>query len=399
MTFRGVLGVREFRWLWLAGVQSLLGDQLARVAVSVIVFDATSSGFLTSTVYALTYLPALVGPPLGVLADRLPRRAVLVAGDLLRALILAAMAVPALPWPWLVPLITAAVMIGAPWKAAESALVADILSGEGYVIGAGLRLATSQGAQLVGFATGGIAVAILGARSGLLIDAATFAVSALVIRLGLDARPAPWQASALAGERPSRSLWAGVTVVWRTAPLRWLTRYTWLAGAYVVPDGLAAPIAARLHGGASAVGYLLASVPLGMLVGCVVLVRYVPVDRRRRLMPTLAAGAGVPLMACIGAPPLAVMCALWALAGAAMAYQVQAMTDFVRLCPPQLRGQAIAFAASGLLAVQGVGLVLGGAVAQAWSPFGAVALAGLTGSVMALTWSRGRQEINLLPTP
>jgi len=47
-------------------------------------------------------------------------------------------------------LLVVVVVVGTPWKAAESALVADILDGEGYALGAGLRVATTQGAQLLG---------------------------------------------------------------------------------------------------------------------------------------------------------------------------------------------------------------------------------------------------------
>jgi hypothetical protein len=48
--------VREFRWLWLADVQSLLGDQLARVALSVLVYERTGSSLLTAGIYALTFI-------------------------------------------------------------------------------------------------------------------------------------------------------------------------------------------------------------------------------------------------------------------------------------------------------------------------------------------------------
>lgn len=91
--FAGVLRQREFRLLWLADIQSLLGDQIARVALSVLVFDRTHAGFATAAVYALTFLLAVVGTiALGPLADRLPRRALLVAGDGIRAALLATMA-------------------------------------------------------------------------------------------------------------------------------------------------------------------------------------------------------------------------------------------------------------------------------------------------------------------
>src|SRR5579875_3802050 len=118
---------REFRALWLAIGQSQFGDQLGRVALSVLVFTRTGSGGLTALVYALTYLPAVAG---GVLlsgwADRFPRRTLLVWCDLARAACFAAMAVPSVPLAAVAALLVLAVLIGAPHKAAEPAVVADL---------------------------------------------------------------------------------------------------------------------------------------------------------------------------------------------------------------------------------------------------------------------------------
>jgi len=113
--FTALLRIREFRLLWLADAQSLLGDQLARVALSVLVYDRTGSGLVTAAVYALTFLPALAGSVLlGPLADRLPRRALLIGGDLVRATLLAALALPALSVPVLSILLVVAVLVGTP---------------------------------------------------------------------------------------------------------------------------------------------------------------------------------------------------------------------------------------------------------------------------------------------
>ena len=145
----------EFRWLWVAGWQSVVGDQVARVALSVLVFDSTSSAVLTAAVYALTFLPAVLGGVvLGPVADRVPRRRVLVAGDAARACLLLWMAVVVVPWGVLAALVVVVVLIGAPWSAAEAALIADILPGELYTVGLGLRTASGQVAQLAGFAVG-----------------------------------------------------------------------------------------------------------------------------------------------------------------------------------------------------------------------------------------------------
>src|SRR2546423_15302069 len=78
-TFGTVIGIAEFRVLWIAVTQSEIGDQLARVALSLLVFDATASAVLTALTYALTFLPPLVtGTFLAGLSDRLPRRTVMV---------------------------------------------------------------------------------------------------------------------------------------------------------------------------------------------------------------------------------------------------------------------------------------------------------------------------------
>ncbi|HEV2887615.1 MAG TPA: MFS transporter, partial [Jatrophihabitans sp.] len=124
MSFIDVLRVPEFRVIWLADAQSQAGDQLARVALSVLVFDRTSSALLTALTYALTFLPALLGGALlSGLADRLPRRRVMIVGDLTRAVLLGVMAIPGTPL-WLVCiLLVFAVLVGSPFTAAESALL------------------------------------------------------------------------------------------------------------------------------------------------------------------------------------------------------------------------------------------------------------------------------------
>ena len=89
------LRVPEFRALWAAELVSVAGDQLARVGLSVLVFGRTGSAAWAAATYALTFLPALVGGVLlGRLADRHPRRQVMIVCDLVRALLVALMVLP-----------------------------------------------------------------------------------------------------------------------------------------------------------------------------------------------------------------------------------------------------------------------------------------------------------------
>lgn len=399
LRFRQVLQVREFRWLWLADLQSLVGDQLSRVALSVLVFDQTASGLLTAGVYALTYLPALLGSVLlGGLADRMPRRALLVAGDAIRAALLAVMVVPGVPLGAMVGLLVVAVVVGTPWRAAESALVAEILEGEGFALGTGLRAATNQAAQLLGFAIGGALVALIGARNTLALDALSFLISAVLIRLTVQHRPSVHRVTAAdGGERR----WINdVTMVFANRHLRSLLGLAWLAGIFVVPEGLAAPYAAELGGGPTTVGLLLAAGPAGVLVGSVLFVRLLPDGLRTTLVGPLAVAAGIPLLFSALRPDLPVTMLLWALSGLCSAYQVQIIVEYVMAVPNRHRGQAIGVASGGLLAAQGMGLLAGGAIAQAWDVFAAITVAGAAGTALAsfLAIGRARNARRALPS-
>ena len=128
VTFREVFGVREFRPLLGNLLLSTIGDELARVALTVLVYQRTSSALLSAITFAISYLPWLVGGPvLSALADRLPRQRVMVATDAGRAVLVALMAVPGMPLPALLALMFVLAMCSPPFESARSALVADVL--------------------------------------------------------------------------------------------------------------------------------------------------------------------------------------------------------------------------------------------------------------------------------
>ena len=400
VTFADVLRVREFRMLWLADAQSSIGDQVGRVALSVLVFERTHSAVYTALAYALTFLPALVGGALlSGLADRLPRRRVMVASTAARAVIFALMALPATPL-WIVcALLVAAVLLEAPFTAAESAMVPTILADDHYVVGTGLRTITYQIAQLAGFAGGGAVIAVIGAREGLVLDAITFVLSSLLLRFGVTERPAADPGAAADDDSQAHGgLWdlqsvrGGFRLIFTSPRLRALVGLAWLCGIYIVPEGVAAPYAAKIHGGATAVGLLMAAMPTGTAIGTYLFVRWVPAPLRSAWMGPLGMASGAPLLACVLLPNLAVSLVLWALSGLFFCYQVQVVTEFIKDVPDAQRGQAVGIASSGMLAVQGIGVLLGGWIASALGVGWSVSIAGLAGLVFALgltvMWAR-----------
>jgi MFS family permease len=374
-----VLGIREFRALWAAELLSVLGDQLARVALAVLVFQRTSSAALTALTYALTFAPAVLGGALlSGLADRYPRRFVLVTTDVTRALLAGAMAIPVLPLPVLWTLVGLLSMAGAPFKAAQLALLPQILDERRYVVGLSLRQVTGQSAQLAGFASGGLLLVAVEPHVALAANAGTFLFSAAVILAGVRHRPAARHAAETPAAGPvepparDRRLLLPIVVL------------VCLAGLFVVPEGVAAPYGDAIGVGAFGVGLLMAADPLGSVLGALLTALF-PVRPTHISASLLAAGSGVPLAFCALRPDLTVSMALWAVSGAlSTAYLIQVQAIVVTLVPDHRRGRVMGRIATCLYTAQGLTIVAGGVAAQAVGPFRAVAGAGLLGVVIAL---------------
>lgn len=389
--FSDVFRVAEFRRMWCGEIASIAGDQLARVALSVLVYGQTRSALLTGLSYALTYAPSLLGGILLTpLADRLPRREVMVATDLVRALLVAAVALPGTPL-WLMWTLVAGVSLLNPvFKSAQLALLPQVLAGDRFPVGMALRNITTQSAQLAGFAGGGLLVAALSPRAALALDAATFLASAALIRFGVARRPAA--ATTSDGRRPSwlASIGRGGRTAFGSVRLRTLILFTWLAGLPPVYEGIAAPYAATVHGGATAVGLLLAADPLGSAVGAFAYARWVPAAVRPRLIGPLAVLSAVPLLGCFARPGLAVSVVLFVLTGGlGTVALMQATASLTVAVPDGVRSSVMGLSNTGLTTVMGLTPLLGGLLAGIVGPSPTVALVGVAALLLTvpLAWA------------
>ncbi|SMC58154.1 Predicted arabinose efflux permease, MFS family [Kibdelosporangium aridum] len=387
MRLTAVLRVREFRGLWLAELLSVGGDQLARVAVAVLVYRQTGSATWTTLSYAMTFLPNLLGSVfLASLADRFRRRELIVATDLCRALLAAVMAVPGLPLPVLGVLVALLSFAGGPFKAAQLSLMYQVL-GQHYVQGLSIRTISTQLAQLVGFAAGGAVLTIVSPYAVLAFNAATFVMAAVMVWLTVNSRP---------GTDRTRSTTGVARMIWRDPVLRSLIVLAWMVGLFVVPEGLAAPYADELMAGVAAVGFLMAADPAGSIIGAWLSGRMTEQARERMLVP-FAILAGVPLILCFLQPGVLISVVLWGISGvASTAYLIETQAAFVKRVPEYCRGTAVGLGSAGVQASQGVAIALGGVVADAVSPSTAVALAGLSGAgfaaLVGVSWLRARQR-------
>lgn len=395
-SYRDVLAVAEFRWLWLAQALSVVGDQLARVALTILVFDRTASAGLAALTYALTYVPDLVGgAALAGFADRYSRRTVMVVTDLARAVLVATMAVPAIPLAAQIGLLVMVQLLAAPFSAARQAVLPDLLPGDRLTLGIGIVSMTYQAGLVLAFGAGAALVSMLGVSGTLLIDAATFVVSAVII--GCAVRPHhPHRADG--GEptgEPRPRQWQTIAAGWRLAAsnarLRWLLAIACCSGFYVVPEGLAVPFAADAGASGAAVGWLLAANPAGSVIG-MILLRFFSPERRLALMGPLAVASSLVLLPTMWAPDLATVVTLWAISGLCSAHDMTTQATYVACAPAHRRGQAIGVAIAALRSAQGLAIIAAGFLAQLLSPATIVTLAAGLGTLAALAatmgWSR-----------
>jgi hypothetical protein len=392
-TFREVFAVREFRAVWFSQVLSVAGDRLALVALTLLVFDRTRSPLLAGLVYASGYLPWVVGGLFfSELADRYPRRSVMVVCDAVRAVLVAVMVVPHMPVGALVALLFAATMFAPPFDSARAAVTADILSGERYVLGTAVTQTTFLAGQAIGAVAGGVTVAFLGVRPALAIDAATFVLSGLLVGLGTRARPAaarPEQAqleeAQLEEAQPSplARMLGGVRLVFADRALRTLLLFGWLVAFYTIPEGIAAPYAARLGGGSIAAGLVIASTVVGTTIATPLFSRFVGPRRRTGLMGPLAVLTCATLVLTALRPGLAASLVIFSLSSVFGAYQLAANTAFVVRVPNQRRAQAFGIASMGVIVGQGAAFVAAGAAAEVVTPAAVIVVGGALGAVVS----------------
>ncbi|HEY7145892.1 MAG TPA: MFS transporter [Streptosporangiaceae bacterium] len=384
-TFGSVFAVGEFRALWLAQVLSVIGDQLARVALTLLVYDRTRSALLAAITFAASVVPPFVGGvALAGLADRLPRRRVMITCDVIRAALVAVMVIPGIPLAALVALLFVVTMIATPFSSARAAVYADILAGDRYVVGNAVTLTTYQLAQVLGFAAGGAVVEIFHTRTSLLADAATFAVSALIVRTWVKARPAPRAPQAAKAPSQLADLLEGIRLVFARPALRTPMLLGWLAAFYNAPEGVAAPLGRSLGSGNTAIGLILAVTALGASVGAIAFSRLVRPPARLRLMHPLAIASCAVLILFALQPGLPLALLILFCCGLFDCYQVAASSVFVMETPAAHRSQAFGLAQAGMSLGQGAAMVLAGAAAQRFTPETVIAAAGALGAITAV---------------
>jgi MFS family permease len=185
--YRQVLAIREARVLIGASGASQVGDWLYNAALLGYVFHATHSAAWVGAATICRLLPyVLLGPVGGAIADRYPKRAVLVVGSVLRlALMLVLVAVVSAhgPTALVLGIVALASTAGSADRPAELSLLPRLV-GEARLGPANALLHTVQDlAIVIGPAIGASLLAVASASVAFLANAATFGISALLFSM------------------------------------------------------------------------------------------------------------------------------------------------------------------------------------------------------------------------
>jgi MFS family permease len=264
---------RNYRFTWLGQVVSEIGDHFNNVAVYALVIQTTSSGLAVSGVLLARALPAVIaGPIAGVVLDRLDRRRIMIASDLVRAVV-AALFVLTVTHPrlWLLYLLSAVLMFASPFFTAGRAAILPSIASEGELHAANSLTQTTQWAtQVVGAIVAGYAVAWFGYSAAFLLNAMSFLLSAGAIQaLRRDGGFRAGRVQSGPALRPWSDYRDGLAYIWRTPLVLGigLISVGWAAGGGAAQILFVLFAEQVFHRGAQGIGALSGFAGIGLLVG------------------------------------------------------------------------------------------------------------------------------------
>ncbi|MGB9632390.1 MAG: MFS transporter [Chloroflexaceae bacterium] len=353
---------RNYRRLWYGQVVSQIGDWLDSVALFTLTLNLTGSGQAVGLLFLAEFLPgAAVGPFAGVIVDRLPRKLVLIASDLGRAMVVLLLLLVRGPEDlWLLYLaVVAKVSLTAFFEPARSAILPALCSREELVAANAISGATWSAMLALGAALGGIVAGTLGVQTAFLLDAASFLLSAALIatvrvprrrvadRSGELERPAPHPRMGARGALSE--LRAGLHYVLTRHEVGWLTfsKAIWSLGGGVLLllTLYGREIAPLGRDGAISIGLLYAARGVGTGIGPFLALRIGGSGqqflRRSVAVAFFISAAGYLALSFVTSLPLAALCVLFAHIGGSIQW-VFSTTLLQARVPDYLLGRVFA---------------------------------------------------------
>ena len=390
----GLARHRDFRNLWAAETVSQLGSQVSQIAlplVAIIVLDATA--FEVALLGVIEFAPfILISLPAGVWVDRLRRKPILVGADLGRALLLAS--IPAAYWLdvltiWQLYVVGFAVgFLTVFFDVSYQSYLPSLVPRKQLIEGNSKLEISRSAAQLAGPGLAGVLVQALTAPVAVLVDAVSFATSAIFLFRIRKKETAPTRAERHAGPGMKAEVAEGLRWVFGNRYLRWIAASTAtfnffgniVAAVYLV-------FAVRELGlSPGAIGLVFAISNVGYLVGALLANR---MSRRFGVGPTIIIGAlgSTSLLLLAVAPesnPIPFLIAAQAISSMGVPiYNITQVSFRQAITPERIQGRMNSVMRFIVWGVMPLGSLLGGAIAT-WFGLRAAIWVGAIGMSLAV---------------
>lgn len=380
------LKIPNYRRYFVGQLASLSGNWMQMVAEIWVILTLTGSGVAVGFATALQFLPMLLlGALGGLVADRVPKRRLLVLTQGLHAippLVMLALALTAGLEPWMVfALVFARGCVNAVDYPTRQAFVMEIVGGERVVNAVSLNSVLIHSARIVGPAIAGVLIATVGPEPCFAINAASFGVMIFALAT-MDRRAL--QPSEIAPREP-RAIRAAIAYVRRTPELWIPLALMGAVGTLGFNFQAVLPLLAKFtfEGGPGAYAALVSAMGVGAIAGALA------TGARGSASPALIAGAaigfGALALLAAGAPTIALELAALAPLGAASVMLAASVNSALQLAAdPAMRGRVMALYSIVFLGSTPIGAPLAGYLSETIDPRAALVMAGVAGIVAGL---------------
>lgn len=364
---------RNFALLWFAGLISLTGDWILRIALPFYVYQRTGSVLSMGLMFIATTLPGVVlGSLAGVFVDRWNRKQTLVMASFLQGLLLLLLLMAqSVEWLWVVyPVAFLESLIAQFFGPAENALLPQLVATERLTEANALNAVNNNLALLIGPVLGGALIGFLGLPGVVLLDSASFLIAGMLIWLISEPGESPGKEG-----KPAGTAATVIVASWKSFWREWLEGLQLVTtdrsiSALFVAGGIAVlgegiftvlliPFVELIHGGSVVLGWLLTIRGLGGLFGGLIIGFVSRLVLPHRVFPLSLGLIGLLALLMYNASALAwILVLLFLLGVPAMAAQISSQTLFQSQVSDQLRGRVFgAFGATvAVLMLSGQGL-------------------------------------------
>lgn len=377
-----------FAYVWWGQVVSQVGDGISKLALLWFVYSVTGSPLKTSIIGILQTAPAIVLAPLiGVAVDRLPKKALLITSDLVRAVVIGLipcwMSVDSFTVSSLYVLVTLHAVATAVFGPALTAAVPSLVTPSQYTSANALLQITTSLGIILGPALSGLGIAALSSQEVLCLNALTYVISAACF---VPIRFAPPVLS-LVSRSPILSTWRDMVdgvhyVLTGRRVVIFLTitasLYTFATSAFTTLF----PVFARtlLDLGPVEVGYLWSMLGVGLLTVSVALtvISAWSIKRRVKVIAFSSTMSGVVLLALVQTNHPTSAAVLLVTLGAGLGVLTPVAWGVLQeVAPSHMLGRVLAFYTLGAMAAAMAGITVFGWVTGEFGVPAAVVTIGL----------------------